>query len=233
MNAKGALALWFALSGIGGAATLVQTQNYAFVPNASQNMTFNRFNSELGTLNQVTVTVILNKTGGRFEVDNDSESSGTISLTHSVSANLTASGVILLRDDFSSVGAVGTLNATNSLNNQNVSATTGDTTTTFNATGLGDYVLFEPSDSSAMDTGAIGNLFISSYVGTGTFTTTLNASQTVNASGLGGLQQAFTVSSVSGYVSVTYDYTPVAPIPEPESALLVGIGVLYLLRRRR
>lgn len=233
MKAQGPVGLLLALSGFGSAATLVQTQNYAFVPNGSQTMSFNKFNPDFGTLNSVTVTVLLNKTGGRFEVDNDSESSGTITLTHAVSGSLTANGVVLLRDDFSSIGSTGTLNATNTLSNQNVSATTGDATTTFNSTGLGDYVLFEPTSSSATDTGSIGNLFISSYLGTGTFTTTLNATQAVSAFGLGGLQQAFTVSNISGNVTVTYNYTPLVPVPEPESALLGCIGTLFLLRRRR
>lgn len=227
-----AVTLFAALAGIGSAATLVQTESFAFVPNGNQTLTFNKFDTSLGTLNSVTVTVVLNKTGGRFEVDNDSENGGTLNLTHSVVGSLTASGVALLRDDFSSIGATGTLTASNTLSDQSVSATTGDSTTTFNATGLGDYVLFEPGNASDSDTGSIGSAFISSYAGSGTFTTTVNASQTVDVTGLGGLQQAFTVSSVSGDVTVTYNFTPTA-VPEPTSALLGGIGFLLLLRRRR
>lgn len=84
MKSLVACALFASLASVGHSATLIQTQSYSFVPNGNQVLTFNKFNPALGTLNSITVSVVLNKTGGRFEIDNDSESSGTINLTHSV-----------------------------------------------------------------------------------------------------------------------------------------------------
>lgn len=227
------VALVAALPTLGLGATIVQTQEYGFVPDSSQTLTFAKFDTQGGNriLNSVTVTVVLNKTGGRFEVDNDSATAGTISLTHSVVGSLTATGVALLREDFSAIGQTGTLTAVNQLTNQSVAATTGDATNTFNATGGADYVLFQPGNSTATSSGTIGSLFLAGYQGTGTFTTTVNGNQSVGVTGLGGLQQAFTVSNVSGTVTVTYDYTSV--VPESSSALLGGLGMLLLLRRRR
>jgi hypothetical protein len=226
------LAIFATLAGIGSAATIVQTKNFSFVPNGNQAMTFDKFDTSLGTLESVTVTVNLNKTGGRFEIDNDSGSAGTLNLTHEVQGSLSTSlgATALLNTNDSFIGASGTLTASNSLLNQEVSATTGDNTTTFNATGLSDYVLFEPGNSSDSDTGTVSGDFQFKYEGTGTYTMTVNATQLVSVTGLGGLQQAFTVSNVSGDVTVTYNYSAV---PEPVSPLLGGLGMLLLFRRRR
>jgi hypothetical protein len=62
------------LIGTASAASIVQTKSYAFLPDGSQNLSFNKFDTTLGTLTSVTVAVNLNKTGGRFEVDINSRS---------------------------------------------------------------------------------------------------------------------------------------------------------------
>lgn len=65
-------------------ATMIQTASYAFVPNDSVSFSFDKFDPAMGTLNHVSVTVVLNKTGGSYQVDNDTNNAGTINLTHSV-----------------------------------------------------------------------------------------------------------------------------------------------------
>ncbi len=232
MKASLVAALATVVPSLGFGATIIQVQNFSFVPNGSQTQTFDKFDTSLGTLESITVSVVLNKTGGRFEVDNDSEESGTVDITHSVVGSISASpGTALLRGDFTQIGSNGTLNASNNLNGQAVAATTGDDINSFNATGAGDYIIFQPGNSSGSDSGEIGSLFFGGYEGTGTFTTTVNANQISSATGLGGLQQAFTVSNVSGTVTVTYNYT--AAVPEASSSLLGAIGTLLLVRRRR
>ncbi len=232
MKVLSTLLLLTSLGGVASAATIVQTQNFAFVPNGSQVLTFNKFDTIGGTrtLLSVTITVTLNKTGGSFEVDNDSASGGTISLTHTVQGALTSSlgSSSLLDTSFAGIGSSGTLNAVSSLNNQAVSATTGDATNTFNSTGLGDNIVFNPADQTASSSGTVNSLFTSMYAGSGTFTNTLAADQLVSATGLGGLQQSFTVSNVSGDVTITYNY-----VPEPASTMLGGLGVIVLLTRHR
>lgn len=230
-----ALTLSTAFAGLSSAATIVQTESFSFVPNGSRTLTFNSFDSTLGTLTGVTVSVEMTKSGGRFEVDNDSDTSGVIDLTHSVIGQLTSSDVSLRKSGGGVVfvGQTGSVTATNSLTGQTVGVSSGDSTTAFNATGNSDYVLFEPTDTSASDSGSIRTSDIADYIkaGPSTFNIQFGATQTVSANGLSGLQQAFTVASVSGNVTVTYNY--IAAVPEPASSLLGGIGCLLILRRRR
>ncbi len=231
------LTLTASLAGLSSAATIVQTEIFSFVPNDSRALTFERFDTTLGTLTSVTVSVDLTKTGGRFEVDNDSETSGTINLTHAIIGSLSSGDVSLRKSGGGvvSVGQSGSITATSSLLNQSVSATSGDATNAFNATGVSDYVLFEPTNVNVSDSGTIRAADQSDYeaVGLSTYDIAFGALQSVNATGLSGLQQAFTVASVSGSVTVTYNYTAVTPVPEPTSALLGGLGVLLFFRRRR
>jgi hypothetical protein len=229
------LILTAALIGAAPAATLVQTQSFAFLPDGTQDLTYNKFDTTLGTLTSVSISITLHKSGGQFEVDNDSDTAGTITLEHNVVGNLSvvSGGVSLIREDLSFIGASGALTANSAMSPREVLGTTGDDTETFDATGLGDYIRFNPSDATVTDSGVIAAIARSAFEGTGvsdTFVLGANAIQSVNVTGLGGLQQAITVANVSGDVTVTYNYDA---IPEPASALLGGIGCLMLLRRRR
>lgn len=225
------LTLSTALAGFSSAATIVQTQNYAFVPTGSVPLAFNKFDTTLGTLTGVTVSVDMTKQRGQLEVDNDSASSGTINLTHQVIGALTSSVSLVKTGGASSVGQSGSFTASNTFS-ATVGVSSGDNVLTFDATLVADYVKFQPGSASASDTGVIDPTFINQYAFAGfqTFNITMGATQNVSATGLSALQQAFTNSDVDGKVVVTYTYDAV---PEPTSALLGGLGVLALLRRRR
>lgn len=229
------LTLSTALAGLSSAATIVQTENFSFVPNGNRTLNFDKFDTTFGTLTSVTVSVDMTKSGGRFEIDNDSDTAGTIDLTHSVIGLLSSTDVSLRKagGGIVFVGQSGSITAVNSLTGQAVGASSGDSTTSFNATGNADYVLFQPANTSASDSGNIRSADITDYtsVGASTFNIKFDATQTVSATGLSGLQQAFTVSGVSGNVTVTYNY--IAAIPEPTSSLLGALGFLTLLHRRR
>ena len=227
------LTLSTALAGFSSAATIVQTQTFDFVPNGSAPLLFNKFNTALGTLTGVTVSVLMNKNGGRFEVDNDSLTGGTLTLTHTVTGSLSSSVSLVKTGGASSVGQSGSVTAVSTLASVTIGATTGDPDDAFNAQpGSADYVRFDPTSTSASDSGNIDLGFISQYAfaGVQTFGMSFGALQTVQATGVSGLQQSFTVSDVVGNVVVTYNYDAV---PEPTSALLGGLGALALLRRRR
>ncbi|RYG95343.1 MAG: PEP-CTERM sorting domain-containing protein [Alphaproteobacteria bacterium] len=231
---KSAYSLLFlaSLASLAHGATLVQTREFEFLPDGSQNLVFDKFDLTLGTLTSVTVSVVMNKTGGRFEVDNDSTNTGTISMNHNVVGNLSvvAGSVGLIRSDFTAIGGSGSLTASSSLTDQPIAATSGDATNTFNATGQSDHIVFIPSAAAASSSGTIASFATPTYAGPGTFILGVNAIQSVSVTGLGGLQQAFTVSGVSGEVTVTYNYDA---IPEPGAAVLGGLGVLALMGRRR
>ena len=227
------LVLSTALTGFSTAATITQTQNYAFVPTGNVPLAFNKFDTTLGTLTSVTVSVDMTKQRGQLEVDNDSASSGTISLTHQVIGDLTSSVSLVKTGGSSSVGQSGSFTAANTLSAV-VGVSSGDNVLTFDATLLPDYLKFQPGTATAGDSGNIDPAFINQYAFAGfqTFNIIMGATQTVSATGLSALQQAFTNSDIEGKVSVVYNYTP-AVIPEPASALLGGLGCLALLRRRR
>ncbi len=221
------------------AAVLIQTQNFSFVPNGSQTLTFAKFDSSLGTLQSVIVTVGYTKSGGSLSVDNDSENSGNIDLSHSISGNLTVAsgGVSLLNSEFSTIGL--NLNAVNT-STSIIGPTSGDPIDEFNATGDVDFVRFDPSPITVTDSGTINSIFQNSYISnpeSNIFSLIFEALQSTGATGLGGLQQSFVVSDVEGYVTVTYNYDEVTSVvPEPSSTLalgaLLGFGLMTRVRRR-
>lgn len=225
------LALTTAFAGLGNAAVITQTLPYAFVPTGNVPLTFNKFDTTLGSLFSVTVSVDMTKQRGQLEVDNDSATGGAIVMTHQVTGTLSSTVSLVKTGGASSVGQSGSITVTDTLG-ATVGVSSGDSTTTFNATLLADYAIFQPGASTVSDTGNIDTAFINQYAFAGfqTFLITMGGAQSVNATGLSALQQAFTNSDIKGEVTVTYNYEAV---PEPASALLGGLGCLALLRRRR
>lgn len=217
-------------------AQLVQTLPFAFTPNDAVILTFDKFDTLGGTreLLSVTISVELNKMGGSTAIDNDSNTSGNITLTHTLTGQLSVAsgGVQLLDSSFSPIGGSGDLKAISSFNTS-VTGTTGDDTLTFNATGLGDYASFSPAPTSITTSGVVNSIFNPNYQGAGqTFGLQFAADQSVSANGVSGLQQVFTVSNVAGNVTVAYNYQTVG-VPEASVSVLGALGALGLMRRRR
>lgn len=217
------------------AYVITQTENFGFLPNGSQKMTFDKFDDQGGTrvLQSVEISIELTKTGGSLAVDNDSTMTGTIDLQHTINGNLSvvSGGISLLDLAFNPIGA--TLNAASSLEGLGIGATSGDSTTEFNNTGLSDYRFFAPNNLTVSTSGTINSIFNNSYVAAGgvnNFVLNFSALQTTGATGLGGLQQAYVVSSVGGFVTVKYNYDV---IPEPSAMLLSIAGVIGLAVHRR
>lgn len=183
----------------------------------------------------VQISVELNKMGGHTAVDNDSTSSGTITLTHTVSGQLSAvdNEVRLLDESFAQIGGSGTLNAVSTLTSS-VGPTTGDGPDTFDETHLGDYVSFDPEPTTRNASGTVNTLYLSDYIaGADTaFDLQFTGNQGVSSDGVSGLQQVVTVSNVSGHVSVVYNYAAV-PVPEISASALSALGFLGIFRRRR
>lgn len=219
------------LSGAAYAATIVQTESFMFVPSGSQALTFEKFDTQGGTrtLNSVTVSVVLNKTDGRFRIDNDSAEGGTITLEQRIVGMLTPDGVSLRKMDGTFVGQNGRITAISSLSTT-IAANDGDDIDTFD-TGGADYVDFSPIDTSASDSGMIHSDDRAGYIASGpttNFFITFDANQFTQVTGVGGLQQLINPSNAAGTITVTYDF-----VPEPSTALLCGVGLLVILRRRR
>jgi hypothetical protein len=218
-------------TGFASAATIVQTKTFSFVPSDTAVLTFNEYNPLLypgETLTGVSVEISYTKTGGSLDVDNDSLTGGTISLTHSVLGSLDIGSYDFSKVGGGSVATSGTpLKAINTVSGITVGATTGDRTDQFNVTNAADYYHYAPADATKTVSGNLSN--ISQFQGASTYDWTFGADQTSNVAGLSGVNYALVNSSVNGHVTVTY-----TTVPEPSTNLLGLIPVsLFVLRRRR
>jgi hypothetical protein len=221
------LFLLVTLGQVASAATITQTGSYSFIPTGSQTLAYNKFNPALGTLTSVTVTTSLTKSGGSLFLDNDSGTAASGNVSQTVRIDL-ASG------DVSFVATVGTAGSNvNASTNFSVSlaADTGGDVSGYQNDGGADNGGQAFSDVSTSQTKTINPFFQNTYEGTGTFDITVDGIQSFNTSTVSGAAGSFTNSAATGEVTITYNYT--AAIPEPTSALLGGIGLLALLRRRR
>jgi hypothetical protein len=217
------------------AATLTFTDTFSWVGSGSDTLVLSQFDSSLGTLTGVTITFYVDKTGGLAQADNDSDVEGSISFTQSVSAIFETDDVSLVTTDLTAVDT--SLSADSISGELTLEATTGDSTDSFDKTDDVDYVEWDPTDASDSSSASISEAAWEAgdtgYIGTGNFSITVSGTQSTTTNGLGGVQSAQVVSSVSGYASVTYEYTPV---PEPSTyAAFIGFAALALacIRRRK
>jgi MYXO-CTERM domain-containing protein len=215
------------------AATIVQTSEFSFVPNDSTIETFAQFDTQGGTrvLTSVFIEIEYTKTGGSYEVDNESASTATVTLNHRINAqlssalDLTRSGNSENLEDFPT-----SLRATSTLSGVSLGADDGDSPSNMDPSGA-DYFRYEPADLTKSTSGFLANT--AQFEGAGSYDIAFDAEQTVGMTGVSGASQAFSPSTVNGFIRVTYTYTETTPVPEPSAALLGGLGTLVLLRRRR
>jgi hypothetical protein len=222
-------ALFVATAGFASAATIVQTEVFSFVPLGDAPLTFDYFDTMGGTrtLTGVTINITYTKSGGSLTADNDSAVAGTISMSHIIGAGLDVGAFNMSKVGGGSVAVAGTpLKATSTVSGASVGATSGDATNAFNVTGLDDNYVYTASDQTITSSGNLSDT--AQFAGAGNFTWTFDALQTSSITGLSGVNYALVNSQVDGSVTVTYSY-----IPEPSAALLGGLGMLCLLRRRR
>lgn len=224
MKALHIFTLAASLAGVCSAATIIQTQNFSFVPSGTAPLTFNQFDTALGTLTSITITTNVTKNGGSLFVDNESATPASGNISQSVTINLTSS-VGLVDASFTAIG--NGVSATSSYT-ATVGADDGDgpgvqtTGPDYDGTTFGQTSTSQTKD---VYSGAFGG-----YQGTGTYAIDAGGVQGFNTAAIGGAAVAIDPASVLGDVTITYNFTA---IPEPSSALLGGIGCLALLRRRR
>ncbi len=230
-----------ALSSSAFAVSIVQTQSFGFVPNGNQTLAYNQFDDSLGTLTKVTVSLAISKSGGRFELDNDSGSQAIFNAEHKVQGWLTSTDVKFLDASSNTFVAFENDIAATSVTGVTLEATTGDATDQFDRTNAIDYADITPATISASASGDVGaarwtgtvvQAGATGYVGNGTFTLKANANQDFNTSGFSGVSTATSPAAASGNVTITYEYTPV-PEPGIMALLICSAGALLLGRSRR
>lgn len=223
MKALHILTLAASLSGFCSAATIIQTQNFSFVPAGTVPLTFNQFDTSLGTLTSITITTNVTKIGGSLFVDNESATPASGNISQSVTINLT-SVVGLVDASFAPIGTGVTATSTYAAS---VLADDGDGPGVQTTGPDYDGTAFGPTSTS--QTKNVNTLAFSGYEGVGTYLINAGGLQGFNTSAIGGAAVAIDPATVSGDVTITYTYT----VPEPSAALLGGLGSLALLRRRR
>lgn len=225
------LLIALASSGLASAFTIVQTKSHSGVPDYDAPLVFDKFDDLGGTytLTSITITTDVTKTGGSLYVDNDSGDPASGNLTQNITITLDSVDVALLA---STGGLIGV----------NVIATSTYMATT--AADNGDGAGFQAEASAPLndydgatfvtDTGTqtknVKSTVWSDYIGATGTTYTIHAlgSQGFTAAAFGGAFMQIAPATGAVDVTVTYNY-----IPEPAAALLGGLGLLTILRRRR
>ncbi|MDB9507278.1 PEP-CTERM sorting domain-containing protein [Microcystis aeruginosa CS-338/01] len=199
-------------AGAAQAASIVQT---ATLPNTTTNFTntplsgLTQFDSSLGTLNSVIVTLDATVAGTvALENIGPSASSITYNLQASVAVSSPSVGSLLTSVPVFS----GTFNASPFDGTLDFGGTSGTTISNLTANA---------SQTTTLTTG------LTPFIGSGALSAFLSGIGQSNASGSGNIASVFTTQA-GGTVTVQYNYTPAATVPEPSAILgilaVAGIG---------
>lgn len=215
-----ALLLMASFGGVASAATVLQIQTITFngTPTYSGSGTFNQFNSSLGTLLSITITTGVTSNGGRYSIDNDSPTSGAGTVTLGASVAISSDDVRQ-----ATLNAVATTTTT-----LTVQADDGDMLT-YSELGL-DSASYSGVEASATELRNVAANFFGDYTGAGTFVVNYQSVQINSSTSFTGIQTQIDPVVSNGFITIQYSYDA---IPEPGSALLGGMSMLALLRRRR
>ena len=209
------------------AAVITQTQNIGeHVPSKSGDLTFGYFDESLGTLLSVQIVTSVTWWGGYYALDNDSDVA---------SSGEGRWGMTIKLSDVPGVLSSATTKSDYVSDTFSLAKNDGDPTSQFDVGGL-DYDRLEgPTYETRRTIGVtvdVAENKLNDYFSNvaGNFVIGYNTTQDQSFSGVSGNSMSSSPLSASGYVTITYNYTPV---PEPATASLACAGLLMLLRRRR
>jgi hypothetical protein len=207
-----------------------QSQDFTFTPTGSVPLVFDKYNGLLSAVSNIYIEINYSKVGGSLFIDNDSNSIGSGNISQTVTLTLSSSDVALINGTFQPIGS--NISAS-SIYAASVGIDDGDTDMIlFNNDGYQsggvdhDGAIFSTPVSTS-GSGNVNSLVWSQYVGAGNFTINVGGSQSLDTSAISGVAGTFTPASAEGTVTVIY------AVPEPSSALLVGMASIGLMFRRR
>ncbi|MFM2241821.1 MAG: hypothetical protein RLZ97_676 [Verrucomicrobiota bacterium] len=212
------------------AATIVQSQSFS-VAQDDLNFVFNKFDTSLGTLTGVSITLNYTRSGGYVVADNEGASQATISFTHNTNVGVDADQEIL--DWTNLAGGARLLSSTSNR------STASLPNIVIGADSEGGSADFTGSDSYRFDLAAVEKTSsgsfanISQFQGAGTYSVPVSVTQGTTVTGSGAFAQATQPALVEGSFTITYTYDAAAPVPEPSGAMLSMISAGILLSRRR
>ncbi len=218
-------AVLFLTAGLASAATITQTKTFSGIPNISGPLTFNKFDSSLGTLTSIQVYFTLQVNGGQLILDNDSDSPASGIFEFGAIGNISSSDVSLI--DSATTVIPGPIEAYNSQAfslNANVDDGPGD----YDPAGP-DGLQYDGGIESGDTSGFVGSMVWGGYIGTGTYDIDYTVIQWLDYGSVSGVEVAYTPVSADGDVTMIYKYNI---IPEPATMVLLAIGAVAILRKK-
>ncbi len=207
------------------AALILETETFT----GDNTLTFDQFNTSLGTLTSIEIVFDLSIDNGWLIADNDGVDQANVIIELGAVAAISSTDVSLI--DGSLQPVVGSLVASTAAA-VSLAADNGDGPGNVDASAPDGTTLYGGPDSDS-DSGFISALAFAGYIGTGTFDIVVAVTELIDLGGLGDIEGSFSAVDIlnpSSSVRVNYTYTP---IPEPTTMALLGLGSVILSRKRR
>jgi len=217
-------AAFAATAGFAAAQTnIVQTLDFDGVPDFSEPLIFNKYNGLASNLLNVNISYSLKIAGGQFVMDNDANSSASVTANFGATLDATSSDVQLRDNTFNLI--IDDVAALNS-GTFDLAPNVGDGLNDYDPTGPDGAILVGETKTKTGD-GDVAAMFLGGYVGPGSFTVNAIAKQVASLTSNSGVETATTPVGAKGTITITYTV-----VPEPSSAALFGLAVLGLAFRR-
>ena len=217
--------------------TAVETESFSGIPTYNQSssgqapLTFDKFDSGLGTLLNVYVRANVGVTGGNVFVDNDGVDAATGNAELGAELDIGSGDVNLLDAAFQAIGTGVTASNSYAFN---LAGDDGDGSGV-DATGPDGASQAGIAANASDGFTAVNNTFLSQFIGTGaTFDVNYNVSQIFQLAFTGGVAGGFDPVNSTGSVEIYYEYDDGnngGSVPNPAPLALLGLGLLAMRRK--